>query len=85
MENEGIILSIIKEIRDDLRDFRKEFHDHKGECEPRFRILEDNDKTRNAIKNNKKDTIAYFALIISCLSGILLIILNSDKVLAMLK
>lgn len=85
MENENIILSMLKEIRDDIKDIRKDFKEHKGACEGRFRCLEDFKLRVEAIKGDVKDRLSFWALLVACVSGLLTIAVNADKVSAMLK
>ena len=56
MDNENIILSMLKEIKDDIKEIKKDFKEHKGACEGRFRCLEDF-KTRifNVFMNAKPE------------------------------
>jgi len=85
MENENIILSMLKEIKDDIKDIKKDFKEHKGACEGRFRCLEDFKLRVEAIKGDVKDRLSFWALLVACVSGLLTIAVNADKVSAMLK
>lgn len=85
MENESIILSMLKEIKDDIKDIKKDFKEHRVGCEGRFRCLEDFKLRVEAIKGDVKDRLSFWALLVACISGLLTIIVNADKVSAMLK
>lgn len=85
MDNENIILAMLKEIKDDIKEIKKDFKEHKGICEGRFRCLEDFKTRVETIKGDVKDRLSFWALLVACISGILTIVVNADKVSAMLK
>lgn len=80
MDSENIILSMLKEIKDDIKDIKKDFKEHKGSCEGRFRCLEDFKTRVETIKGDVKDRLSFWALLVACISGILTIVVNADKV-----
>lgn len=80
MENENIILAMLREIKDDIKEIKKDFKEHKGVCEGRFRCLEDFKTRVETIKGDVKDRLSFWALLVACVSGILTIVVNADKV-----
>ncbi len=85
MDNENIILSMLKEIKDDIKEIKKDFKEHKGACEGRFRCLEDFKTKVEVVKSDVKDRLSFWALLVACVSGILTIVVNADKVFGGLK
>lgn len=85
MDNENIILSMLKEIKDDIKEIKKDFKEHKGACEGRFRCLEDFKTKVEVVKGDVKDRLSFWALLVACVSGILTIVVNADKVFGGLK
>jgi len=85
MDKKNIILSMLKEIKDDIKDIKKDFKEHKGACEGRFRCLEDFKTRVETIKGDVKDRLSFWALLVACVSGILTIVVNADKVFGGLK
>ena len=85
MENENIILAMLREIKDDIKEIKKDFKEHKGVCEGRFRCLEDFKTRVETIKGDVKDRLSFWALLVACVSGILTIVVNADKVFGGLK
>ena len=85
MDNENIILSMLTEIKQDIKEIKKDYQTHRGDCEHRFQCLETFQTKLEAIRGYGKDKLSFWALLVACISGLLTIVVNADKVSAMLK
>lgn len=85
MEKEELILQMLKEIKDELREIKRECKDRGVSCNGRISHLETCQVTAEAIKENGKDNLGFYALLISLISGFLMILVNADKVFAIFK
>jgi len=85
VEKEELILQMLKEIKDELKEMKRECKDRGVSCNGRIAHLETCQVTAEAIKDHGKDNLGFYALLISLISGFLMILVNADKVFAIFK
>jgi len=85
VEKEELILQMLKEIKEELKDIKKECKERGTLCNGRIQHLETCQTKSEAVKENGKDNMGFYALLISLISGFLMILVNADKVFAIFK
>ncbi len=85
MDSQELILQMLKDIKQEISDMKKVCSDRGSTCNNRLTCLETFKTKTEAVKDNRRDGLSWWALVIASVSGILTILINFDKVVASLK
>ena len=85
MDSQDVILEMLRGIKSDITEIKENCKDRGSACGGRLKSLEEFKQKFDAVKDSKKDGLSWWALVIASVSGLLTIIINSDKVSAMFK